>query len=348
MHKLLNPKTYINKLDREIKRNQLYKNEKKLYQNAPNFRVWKTSFSEGINEPWVNHFYFDGFIPDSLRKDYVNSYYKPQLEYFSVFGKRNTIKKSKSPVKIFWTGEDVVNNYTSFRDQCIEDADLILGFTSPEKYGLPKTDKFIRFPLWILYYFDANDTKDTIYEKVKKINSIKYPKTEFCSLIARHDPNSIRKSIIDNLNQVEIVKCAGRYLHNDDSLKNNFNDDKIKYLQQFMFNLCPENTNIEGYVTEKLFQSFDSGAIPIYWGYNENPEPEVVNPKAIIFYNPENPEQMIQQTKELWTNKNAYEDFINQPRLLDSAVDFVYNLQTNVKQRYEEIFIEKGLLCDER
>ena len=53
---------------------------------------------------------------------------------------------------------------------------------------------------------------------------------------------------------------------------------------------------------------------------------------------------MIQQTKELWTNKNAYEDFINQPRLLDSAVDFVYNLQTNVKQRYEEIFIEKGLL----
>ena len=57
---------------------------------------------------------------------------------------------------------------------------------------------------------------------------------------------------------------------------------------------------------------------------------------------------MIQQTKELWTNKNAYEDFINQPRLLDSAVDFVYNLQTNVKQRYEEIFIEKGLLCDER
>ena len=38
MHKLLNPKTYINKLNREIKRNQLYKHDKKLYQNAQNIR----------------------------------------------------------------------------------------------------------------------------------------------------------------------------------------------------------------------------------------------------------------------------------------------------------------------
>lgn len=278
MHKLLNPKTYINKLNREIKRNQLYKNDKKLYQNAPNFRVWKTNFSEGINEPWVNHFYFDGFIPDSLRKNYVNSVYKPQLEYFSVFGNRSKIKKSKADLKIFWTGEDVVNNYTSFKDQCVNDADLILGFTPPEKYGLSATDKFIRFPLWILYYFNPNDTKDDINIKVEKLNTIKFPKTEFCSLVARHDANGIRQEMINLLNTVDKVKCAGKFNHNDDSLKNIFNDNKVRYLQQFMFNLCPENTNIEGYVTEKLFQSFDSGSIPVYWGYSSNPEPDVVNP----------------------------------------------------------------------
>lgn len=35
---------------------------------------------------------------------------------------------------------------------------------------------------------------------------------------------------------------------------------------------------------------------------------------------------------------------MTQPRLLDGAVDYIFDLQKTVKTRYEQVFIEKGLL----
>ncbi len=44
-------------------------------------------------------------------------------------------------------------------------------------------------------------------------------------------------------------------------------DDKIRTIQHYRFNFCYENIKeIEGYVTEKIFDSFCAGCVPIYWG----------------------------------------------------------------------------------
>jgi len=44
-------------------------------------------------------------------------------------------------------------------------------------------------------------------------------------------------------------------------------EDKIRTISQYRFNFCYENIKeIEGYVTEKIFDSFTAGCIPIYWG----------------------------------------------------------------------------------
>ena len=51
----------------------------------------------------------------------------------------------------------------------------------------------------------------------------------------------------------------------------------IKYVHEFKFNICPENRNVKDYVTEKLFEAFAAGAIPIYYGSDNNPEPEIIN-----------------------------------------------------------------------
>lgn len=42
--------------------------------------------------------------------------------------------------------------------------------------------------------------------------------------------------------------------------------DKIKILSQYKFNLCFENCIYPGYITEKIFDCFFSGTIPIYYG----------------------------------------------------------------------------------
>ena len=43
--------------------------------------------------------------------------------------------------------------------------------------------------------------------------------------------------------------------------------DKIDVIKNFRFNFCYENmTHIKGYITEKIFDSFAAGCVPIYWG----------------------------------------------------------------------------------
>lgn len=43
--------------------------------------------------------------------------------------------------------------------------------------------------------------------------------------------------------------------------------DKLKTMSNYRFNLCYENAEgLEGYVTEKIFDAFHSGCVPIYWG----------------------------------------------------------------------------------
>ncbi|MEN8907403.1 MAG: glycosyltransferase family 10 [Clostridiales bacterium] len=44
-------------------------------------------------------------------------------------------------------------------------------------------------------------------------------------------------------------------------------DSKIDILKKFKFSICYENAkDIPGYITEKIFDSFFAGCVPIYWG----------------------------------------------------------------------------------
>ena len=46
-------------------------------------------------------------------------------------------------------------------------------------------------------------------------------------------------------------------------------NDKLATLSKYKFSICFENmTNIDGYITEKIFDCFFANCIPIYWGAN--------------------------------------------------------------------------------
>ena len=43
--------------------------------------------------------------------------------------------------------------------------------------------------------------------------------------------------------------------------------NKTPIMQQYKFYICYENTQgVEGYITEKIFDCFAAGVVPIYWG----------------------------------------------------------------------------------
>lgn len=54
----------------------------------------------------------------------------------------------------------------------------------------------------------------------------------------------------------------------EDSRHGNWVDRKLQILENYQFNLCLENTNIDYYCTEKIWDSIKGGCLPIYFGKN--------------------------------------------------------------------------------
>ena len=104
-----------------------------------------------------------------------------------------------------------------------------------------------------------------------------FEEKKLCTLIAfnkdskhAHELYSKRKDMIEFFEQLQAddFDLYGRgwrlcgYNHYKGAVT-----DKIKVLKNYKFCICYENmTNIQGYVTEKIFDCFHAGCVPIYWG----------------------------------------------------------------------------------
>ena len=65
--------------------------------------------------------------------------------------------------------------------------------------------------------------------------------------------------------------------------RNNINgpvSDKIEFLSNYKFSIAMENSDGDGYLSEKIYDSFRSGTIPIYYG--DYVIDEFINPKTYI------------------------------------------------------------------
>jgi hypothetical protein len=269
-------------------------------------------------------------------------YHTPHILFFSVFGDKKNIVKMNSQHKIFFTGENVnTKQYFQYKGNCTDFVSLSMGFDFyPHKVDIASVamnDNYIRFPLWLLYFFSSFDSKDIIKSKLDSFK-INYKKSKFCTLVASHDDTGIRTPLYELVSKVAPVDCPGRFLHNDNSLAELFSDNKAKYLQQYKFNICPENSISPGYVTEKIFQALYSGCIPIYTGWSKDPEPDIINPNIILWYDlTSDNTELLNEISKLYSNERLYEAFMNQNFFLDTAVDAIYNFLQAFVSRIQNI-----------
>jgi hypothetical protein len=291
----------------------------------------KIRFTNFWFEPPVLDKKVDFFLEPLIRvfkrrqqKYQIVHYSRADIQFFSVFGRRHILRLSRARQKVFYTGECVgvdshADSYKRYGDHCLREVDLALGFEFLDK------DNYRRLPLWLLYYFQPYDTKEIIQQKLDKFWQHS-PRTKFCALVASHDKNKLRTEMCRTVTQIATVDCAGKLLHNDDSLQKQFADNKDAYLRQYKFNICPENARGQGYVTEKLFQSLQAGCIPIYNGYDRNPEPGIINPAIILWYEPGvDNKSLLEKIKELHSNENKHRQFLRQNCFLPTAVDKIEN-----------------------
>jgi hypothetical protein len=92
--------------------------------------------------------------------------------------------------------------------------------------------------------------------------------------------------------------------------------EKVKFMSNYRFNLCFENSSYPGYCTEKLFEALCAKTVPIYWG-----SPTVAldfNPKAFLNrYDYASDLEFINKIIELDSNKDAYNEMYMQPMFRD-------------------------------
>jgi hypothetical protein len=196
----------------------------------------------------------------------------------------------------------------------------------------PKNGRY-KYPLYMFlpeFDFKNRDYYTQINNSVKNTNMPQLTAKRFNVLINRWDLGT-RECIFQHLKTLGHIDCPGKAFNNCSNEELN-RVGKIKYLQNYMFNICSENLdhdNVPGYITEKLMQCCLGGAIPIYAGSFDEYDAKILNRNRIIFYNSKD-ESSIEYTfykvKFLLQNPELLLCFYNQPVFCDSAYDTVQEL----------------------
>ena len=187
--------------------------------------------------------------PDYIIVDVFNEIYNA--------GFRKQIERSLLDydcVRIFCTGENVRADY-NLVDYAI-DYDFV-------DFG----DRHLRYPCFAQLPFVCNDKKRNLTKREK-----------FCSYMVSHSgayqwgsASGLRDRFFDKLSTYKRVDSGGSWRNNiGGMIDNHYKDDwvanKRRWLQDYKFNLCFENSSYAGYLTEKLFDAYSAGCVPIYWG----------------------------------------------------------------------------------
>ncbi len=105
---------------------------------------------------------------------------------------------------------------------------------------------------------------------------VPFEKKKFCTMIARRLSSSHPKQLYkERENTIRFFeKKRGEFdLYGMYWEKRKFKnwrgpvDDKMAVLKNYKFSICYENMgDVKGYITEKIFDCFGAGVVPVYWG----------------------------------------------------------------------------------
>ncbi|QTO94640.1 fucosyltransferase [Helicobacter pylori] len=280
------------------------------------------------------------------------------LVFGSPIGSARKILSYKNTKRVFCTGENEVPNFNLF--------DYAIGFDE-----LNFNDRYLRMPLYYasLHYKAeiVNDTTSPYKLKADSLYALKKPSHHFkenhphlCALINNEidplkrgfgsfvasNPNApIRNAFYEALNSIEPVAGGG-------SVKNTLGynvKNKNEFLSQYKFNLCFENSQGYGYVTEKILDAYFSHTIPIYWG-----SPSVAkdfNPKSFVnVHDFNNFDEAIDYVRYLHAHQNAYLDMLyeNPLNTIDGKAYFYQDLSFKKILDFFKTILENNTIyhCD--
>ena len=234
-------------------------------------------------------------------------------------------------IKIFYTSEVYLDKNPP---EFLNDYDLVVGFDFID------APNYLRIPFQYVYSARNNVRHD--YDRHMSCN----PNKEHfaCFLVSnrgdwmkgKFDGAEARTRMFHKLSLYKKVLSGGKHLNNVGGPV----PDGLEFLSQCKFTLSYENTlNYPGYVTEKPFNAWLAGTVPIY---NTDPAGLVdINKNAVIYAGDfKNEEELVDYIIKVDNDDKLYCEIWNQQIVNDPSKDYEV-IKGKVREKLDEIFKRK-------
>lgn len=264
----------------------------------------------------------------------------PDYLFYDIFGTEHLNPKYNNSIKIAYYSENYLPDL-NHADYAISQAHIMY------------LDRFFKFPvfIWIL-----NRLKNYDIQKIRIDASKKYNK-KFCAAVISSNKTSeyFRFNFINELNKYKKIDMGGSAFNNVGGKVK----DKIQFLSSYKFSFSMENTKGDGYVSEKIIDSFLAGTIPIYYG--DYMLDEYINPKSFILVNGEKDiNSKIEYIKRIDNDNELYKSILREKifnenykmivkKNIDEKIKFLKYIflqgKINAKRRYKTDFYLNCFSC---
>ena len=211
-------------------------------------------FSFDIHKKWLK---------DNLKDKFIIKFNKNNPDYllYNVFGTEHLNPKYNNSIKIAVFTENKIPDFY--------EADYAIGH-----YHINYLDRYFKYSTF--FWQNLNNTYFSLYRN-EIVNNIS-KKTNFCAALISNNiiTDGFRIKFIEELSKYKKIDMGGAYNNNIGQKITN----KIEFLKSYKFSISMENTEGNGYISEKIVDSFLAGTIPIYYG--DYMIDEYINPKSYI------------------------------------------------------------------
>ena len=270
----------------------------KLKKNKRKYTKQITVYSVDQLNPKSNLLWIKNQLRHKFRVKYDK--YKPDYLIFDVFGGNHMNKEYENSIKIAIFTENKIPDFNE-TDYAISHSHI--------NY----LDRYFKYPAFLSYNIKAMKKL-----REKALNSPM--RIKFCAAVISNNicSDGFRLKFIDELNKYKKIDMGGRFLNNVGGPVEN----KIEFLSSYKFSIAMENSEGDGYLSEKIVDSLVSGTIPIYYG--DYTIDEYINPKSLILIrNEKDIKEKIEYIKEIDNNNEKYLNILKENILIYENIDYI-------------------------
>lgn len=282
------------------------------------------------------------FLPNDYIYQYVDENQAADLCIYSIqFDNENLLRDNE--FNIFFSVENLAYNGRKLGHYKY--------YNKFGKYGSKKTDLFIMNDESKCKIQNGRRIYPIIYSRISYFNKLKtkqllkqdvpFSKKKFALITSRNMHNSHKKIVYDMLSLIgkvdtldmypEISKCS---CYNSPELLSLYNNYK--------FIITFENSNSDGYITEKIFNAFLAKSIPIYDG-----DPnigEFININSFIKFD----ENVLKKVMTFLNNEKLYNHIINYDKINEKYKYIKNNYNIETKSETKALFWQYPVITEKK